>query len=260
MVIKGKHNLYSMLRYVNLDFLCIFSVALWSKGIYVSSSWGKMTIIGRWNDAVDSFLIKNIYLQTALKSITLWPDGTSHLTPMQCALFALPEAERCVCVWDGWQDWLCDFDGDDIHTSLEDTVGLRVDMWQRLEPSVTSRHGTRHSEHGGSREGFSGSTLCVPWRSQGWNTALSKVQASHVMGLEWAPSGIRVHRGLGAGAGRQLKPSHHCKGGCEEICWKTANRAIRICFIVTHSDLKTKKGGHQPPRSSMSTISASLLK
>lgn len=44
-------------------------------------------------------------------------------------------------------------------------------------------HGTRHSEHGGSREGFSGSPPCVPRRSQGWNTALSKVHASHGDGL-----------------------------------------------------------------------------
>ena len=100
----------------------------------------------------------------------------------------------------------------------------------------------------------------MPWRSQGWNAALSKVQASHGDGLGAGALGDpRPQRtqSRGRSAAETFSPT------AKEVVKRSVGRqltAIRLCFIVTHSNLKSKKGGHQPPRSSMSTISASLLK
>ena len=124
-----------------------------------------------------SFLIKNIYLQNPLKRKINWPDESPHIPPEWYA--PSPSWGRALCAWvmDGRGD--CDFGGEDIHSRQGEAVWLRVDTGEKLELSVTSGPGTRHSEHGGSREGFSGSPPCVPWRSWGWNTALTKVHASH---------------------------------------------------------------------------------
>ena len=195
-----------MLRSVNLDFLCIFSVTLWSKGIYVSSSWGKNDNYWKRKWCCKSFLIKNIYLQNPLKRKINWRDESSHLTPEWYA--RSPSWGRALCAWvmDGRGD--CDFDGEDICSRQEAAVWLRVDTWEKLELSVTSGHGTRHSEHGGSREGFSGSPPHVPWRSQGWNMALTKVHASHGDGLGAGALRDPSSQWAWSRPGRGLKPSH----------------------------------------------------